>query len=179
MRGLLIGSNGSCSQLFGILFPALMNLASLLSEHRVLSEMAAETHREALAEMIDHLLKIGVLGTKSRDIILDALYAREERVSTGIGHGVAIPHCYCSELEKPVALLGRSRNGVNFDACDNAPVHFIILLIVPENQPNAHLQTLALIARLFARYEVRRMMSEAETAEGLIRVLEDYEEEDQ
>jgi PTS system nitrogen regulatory IIA component len=82
-----------------------MKLASLLSEHRVLPEMIAETHREALAEMIDHLLEAGALGVESRDTILDALYAREERVSTGIGHGVAIPHCYCSELEKPVALL--------------------------------------------------------------------------
>ena len=167
-------SSGACCPL-----PAVMKLASLLSAHRVLPEIIAETHREALAEMIDHLLEAGALGVESREPILNALYAREERVSTGIGHGVAIPHCYCSELEKPVALLGRSRGGVDFDACDNAPVYFVILLIVPENQPNAHLQTLALIARLFTRYEVRKMMSEAETAEGLIQVLEDYEEEDQ
>jgi mannitol/fructose-specific phosphotransferase system IIA component (Ntr-type) len=78
-------------------------------------------------------------------------------------------------LNDPVALFGRSRSGIDFNACDNAVVHFVILLVVPENQPNSHLQTLAVIARLFSQHAVREKMTEASTAGDLLRALEQCE----
>ena len=154
-----------------------MKLVSLLSERRVLPAMISETHWDALSELVDHLISTGHIESGRRADILEALHAREEQVSTGIGHGVAIPHCYCGRVEELVAVLGRSRGGIEFEACDNAPVHFVILIIVPKSQPHAHLQTLASIARLFSRCEVRERMAEAVTATDLIRALEKSEEE--
>jgi len=152
-----------------------MNIVSLLSERRVIPEMSADTRDEALDEMVSHLVAAGDLSEPSHGAVVEALAAREERVSTGIGHGVAIPHCYSDSLNDPVALFGRSRRGIDFNACDNAVVHFVILLVVPENQPNSHLQTLAVIARLFSQHAVREKMTEASTASDLLRSLEQCE----
>ena len=109
-----------------------MNIVSLLSERRVIPEMSAGTRDEVLDEMVSHLVAAGDLSESSHGAVVEALAAREERVSTGIGHGVAIPHCYSDSLNDPVALFGRSRSGIDFNACDNAVVHFVILLVVPE-----------------------------------------------
>lgn len=155
----------------GASYPIPMKLVSLLSERRVLPEMTSETHWDALAEMVDHLISTGHVEPDRRDDVLQALHEREEQVSTGIGHGVAIPHCYCDRIEEPVAVLGRSKKGIEFESCDNAPVHFVILLIVPRDQPHVHLQTLASIARLFSQHEVREKMTEAEGAVDLMRAL--------
>ena len=107
-----------------------MKLVSLLSERRVLPEMTSDTPWDALGELVDHLISIGHVESERREDVLKALHAREEQVSTGIGHGVAIPHAYCDRIDKPVAVLGRSTQGIDFEACDNAPVHFVILLLV-------------------------------------------------
>jgi len=154
---------------------AFMNIVSLLSERRVLPEMGAGTLDEVLAEMVGHLVATGDLAELSHAPVLEALAAREERVSTGIGYGVAIPHCYSESLSAPVALFGRSRNGIEFNACDNALVHFVVLLVVPENQPNSHLQTLSAIARLFSQHAVREKMTMATTGIDLLRGLEKCE----
>ncbi len=154
-----------------------MKLVSLLSERCILPELSSETPWEALGELVDHLVSVGHVEEERREDIVEALHAREEQVSTGIGHGVAIPHCYCHRVEEPVAILGRSRAGIDFEACDNAPVHFVILLIVPKNQPHLHLQTLASIASLFSQCEVRRKMTEAEGPGELLEVLASCEEQ--
>ena len=154
-----------------------MNIVSLLSERRVLPDMSAGTLAEALEEMVDHLVGTGDLPMLSQTPVTKALAAREARVSTGIGHGVAIPHCYYASLDDPLAVFGKSRKGIDFEACDNAPVHFIFLLVVPENQPNAHLQTLATIARLFSQHIVRETMAEAMDGCELLGALEKYEKE--
>ncbi len=133
--------------------------------------MTSETSWDALGELVDLLVTSGHLEATRREDILKALHAREEQVSTGIGHGVAIPHAYCDRLEEPVAVLGRSLEGIEFEACDNAPVHFVVLLLVPQDQPHLHLQTLASIAKLFSQGEVRKKLKEAEGSAGLMRTL--------
>ena len=149
-----------------------MNIVSLLSERRVLPDLGAGTRDEVLEEMIEHLVATGGLSEPSQDAVVEALIAREERISTGIGYGVAIPHCYSDSLNDPVAVFGRSRSGVDFNACDSAVVHFVILLVVPENKPNSHLQTLAVIARLFSQHAVREKLTEGSTPGALLTALE-------
>lgn len=152
-----------------------MKLASLLSPRRILPEMKAATQWEALGELLDHLVEIGQVAQNECEGVLEALHAREEQVSTGIGHGVAIPHAYCDHLAEVEAVFGRSDEGVDFEACDNAPVRFIIMLLVPKNKSHAHLQTLAAIAGLFSRCEVRERLTGAGTGEELYAILDDCE----
>lgn len=134
-------------------------------------EIQAATQWEALAELVDHLIGTGQLAAEKREAVLGALHAREEQVSTGIGYGVAIPHAYCGELERPLAVVGRSREGLDFESPDNAPVHVVVLLLVPQSQAQAHLQTLASIAELFSQCELRRRIREAGSAKEILAAL--------
>ena len=152
-----------------------MKLSSLLSARRILPEMKAATQWDALGELLDHMVLTGDVAEERREGVLEALHAREEQVSTGIGHGVAIPHAYCDQIEETVAVFGRSAEGIDFEACDNAPVRFLIMLLVPKDKAQAHLQTLAAVAGLFSRCEVRERVGEARTSEELYAVLEECE----
>ena len=108
---------------------------------------------------------------EARGEVLDALRAREDQVSTGIGSGVAIPHTLSDRIGEVAAVFGRSRGGIDFEALDNAPVHFVILFIVPRSQYRLHLQTLAAIAKTFANREIRQRLAQAETREEVLAIL--------
>jgi hypothetical protein len=81
---------------------------------------------------MDLLVARGQIKPEDRDGILASLKQREETMSTGIGFGIAIPHCSSDRLDKVVAAFGRSSTGIEFDALDNAPVKFVVLFIVPK-----------------------------------------------
>lgn len=153
----------------------LMKLVSLLSASRIVPEMKAATQWDAMDELVGHLVTSGHLPGEKTEGVLAALHEREEQVSTGIGHGVAIPHAYCDELQEAVAVFGRSGEGLEFESCDNAPVHYLILMLVPRDQAQTHLQTLAAIAGLFSKGEVRERLREVGTGEEIYKVLLDYE----
>lgn len=149
-----------------------MKLAKLLSADQILLDMKAAGHWPAITELVDHLVDVGCLPVSLKEEILASLKAREEQVSTGIGCGVAIPHAFSDSLDDVVAIFGRSRAGIDFEALDNAPVHFIILFIVPRKDYHLHLRTLAAIAKMFTNCEIRRQLGEAETRDEILAILD-------
>lgn len=149
-----------------------MKLANLLGADQIILDMKAVDHWPAIEELVDHLVQISLLPEAQREGSLEALKAREEQVSTGIGSGVAIPHAFSDELEEVVAIFGRSKAGIDFEAIDNAPVHYIILFIVPRKDYHLHLRTLAAIAKMFTNCEIRRQLSTAETRDEILTILD-------
>lgn len=149
-----------------------MKLAKLLSADQIILDMKAVEHWPAIVELVDHLVAIGKLPEASRAEVLDALKAREDQVSTGIGSGVAIPHTFSDDLQEVVAIFGRSKEGIDFEAIDNAPAHFIILFIVPRKDYHLHLRTLAAIAKMFTNCEIRRQLGAAENRNEILAVLD-------
>jgi PTS system nitrogen regulatory IIA component len=103
---------------------------------------------------------------------LKALEEREALISTGIGSGVAIPHTFSDAIDKVVAIFGRSKEGINFQALDDAPVHLIILFIVPSKDYQLHLRTLAAIAKMLTNCEVRRRLAAAATRDEILEILD-------
>ena len=85
-----------------------------------------------------------------RSAILANLIAREETASTGIGHGVAVPHAYTTGLDDMVLAVFRIPEGLDFDAIDGQPVHLAFILAGPRSSKQLHLKLLARIARLFS-----------------------------
>ena len=148
-----------------------MKLANLLSADQIILDMKAVDHWPAIVELVDHLVEIHRLPENLRETVLQALKAREDQVSTGIGSGVAIPHTFSDELEEVAAVFGRSKAGIDFEAIDNAPVHFVILFIVPRKDYHLHLRTLAAIAKMFTNCEVRRQLSSVETRDEILAIL--------
>lgn len=148
-----------------------MKLASLLTNDQVILEMKADEHWSAIVELVDHLDRHQFLEGEDKDDVLSALQTREDQISTGIGSGVAIPHAFSDKLDRVVAVFGRSANGIDFEALDNAPVNFVLLFVVPKKDYHMHLQTLAAIAKLFNNCEVRKQLAAAETREQVIEIL--------
>jgi mannitol/fructose-specific phosphotransferase system IIA component (Ntr-type) len=149
-----------------------MKLATLLSADQIILDMKALEHWPAIVELVDHLVAIARLPAALKDEVLAALKTREEQVSTGIGSGVAIPHAFSDDLEQVTAVFGRSKAGIDFESIDNAPVHYVILFIVPRKDYHLHLRTLAAIAKMFTNCEVRRQLGKAETRDEILDILD-------
>jgi mannitol/fructose-specific phosphotransferase system IIA component (Ntr-type) len=144
----------------------------LLSADQIILDMKSVEHWPAIVELVEHLVAVGKLPATFKDEVLAALKTREDQVSTGIGSGVAIPHAFSDELGEVTAIFGRSKTGIDFEAIDNAPVHFIILFIVPRKDYHLHLRTLAAIAKMFTNCEVRRQFGEAQTRDEILAILD-------
>ncbi|MDP3850307.1 MAG: PTS sugar transporter subunit IIA [Luteolibacter sp.] len=149
-----------------------MKLAKLLSADQIILDMKAVEHWPAIMELVDHLFECKRLPEVLKEQVLEALKAREDQVSTGIGSGVAIPHAFSDDIGEVAAVFGRSKAGIDFEAIDNAPVHFIILFIVPRKDYHLHLRTLAAIAKMFTNCEVRRQFGAAETRDEILAILD-------
>jgi mannitol/fructose-specific phosphotransferase system IIA component (Ntr-type) len=150
-----------------------MSLANLLSAEQIVPEMNATERWPAIVELIDLLVNLGKGTPADRDSILASLKPREETMSTGIGFGIAIPHCSSDRLDEVVAAFGRSSGGIEFDALDNAPVKFVVLFIVPKNQFQTHLRTLASIAKFLNDRSVRESLAEANSADEILSIFRD------
>ncbi len=148
-----------------------MSLAELLSADQIIPEMMATERWDAIVELMDLLVARAKIRPEDRDGILASLKQREETMSTGIGFGIAIPHCSSDRLENVVAAFGRSNKGIEFDALDNAPVKFVVLFVVPKNQFQTHLRTLASIAKFLNDRAVRDQLASAQSAEQILAIF--------
>ena len=132
------------------------------------------TGKEAiLGELVDILVKKGAV--KSKPSLVASLIEREALGSTGIGHGVAIPHGRSAELETTVMAMGRSKQDVNFDAIDGQPTRLFFLLVAPENGTTQYLHVLAKVARLMKDEGSRRKLLESETPEQVLELIQQAE----
>ena len=150
-----------------------MSLANILSAEQIIPEMQATQRWDAIVELVDLLVAQGKVQRDARESILASLKQREETMSTGIGFGIAIPHCSSDRINDVVAAFGRSSKGIEFDALDNAPVKFVVLFVVPKNQFQTHLRTLASIAKFLNDRSVREELANATDAESILRVFRD------
>lgn len=150
-----------------------MALGTLISTEQIIPEMTATERWPAIVELVDLLVSQGKIKPEDRDGILASLKQREETMSTGIGFGIAIPHCSSDRLAEVVAAFGRSTGGIEFDALDNAPVKFVVLFIVPKNQFQTHLRTLASIAKFLNDRSVRDALAQARSGEEISAIFRD------
>ena len=113
----------------------------------VVLEIEGETKAEILAFMVDHAVSQKLLPKARRELVLELLLEREERGSTGLGKGVAVPHARIKGLKKGLAVVGRASGGIDFRAVDGEPVYALVMLVSPESQADAHLATLRWISQ--------------------------------
>ena len=149
-----------------------MTLGNLLTIHQIIPEMKTTERWSAIVELVDLLVAQSQVKPEDRDTVLAALRQREETMSTGIGFGIAIPHASSDRVEKVVAAFGRSATGIEFDSLDNAPVKFIVLFVVPKDQFQTHLRTLAAIAKFLNDRGTRDRLGAAATAEEILAIFQ-------
>ncbi|WP_432697953.1 PTS sugar transporter subunit IIA [Marinobacterium sp. YM272] len=142
-----------------------MNLTELLNESRTLCHADVVSKKRALELASDTLA--GQSGNPPSEEIFAGLLNRERLGSTGIGDGVAIPHCRLPACESAVALVMTLATPIDFDAIDNQPVDLLCFLLVPEDGAEEHLQTLAGLAELFSQRDAREKLRGCETSAEL------------
>jgi PTS system nitrogen regulatory IIA component len=146
-----------------------MKIADFLREPLVVANLAAKTKPDVLVELAGHLSR-GQNGL-DRGQILDVLVARERLASTGIGEGVAIPHGKLPGADGLIACLGRSREGIEFEAMDGQPAYLFFALLAPASSTGNHLKALARISRLFKDAEFRQRLLNADGGQDIFRLV--------
>jgi fructose-specific phosphotransferase system IIA component len=148
-----------------------MNLMDLISPHCIKVPLTAMNKKEMIAELVDLLVSVKQL--PHREVILDALIEREEVGSTGIGHGVALPHAKCAEVKEIFVACGISQEGIDFDALDRNPVHIFFLILAPRTAPGQHLKVMATLTRLLSKSEAREKLMQSQKPDDVYQVLSD------
>ena len=139
-------------------------LAAILPVEQVLVGVEATSKKRAFEEA--GLLFESLHGL-SRALVTDSLFARERLGSTGLGHGVAIPHGRIKGLKSPMAAVFQLAQAIGFDAPDEQAVKLLIFLLVPEAATQKHLEILSEIAELLSNAITRENMISSATASGL------------
>ena len=147
-------------------------LASILPSTQVLVGVDATSKKRAFEEA--GLLFEGLHGL-SHALITDSLFARERLGSTGLGHGVAIPHGRIKGLKAPMAAVFQLARAIGFDAPDEQPVSLLIFLLVPEAATQQHLEVLSEIAELLSNSTLRESLKSTTDAAGLHALIANWQ----
>jgi mannitol/fructose-specific phosphotransferase system IIA component (Ntr-type) len=142
-----------------------MNKSIPVCPEHVLLGSKAQSKRALLTEMA------GMLPSMDPDLVLEVIMVREKLGSTGMGHGVAIPHGRMRGLAEPVIVVAIHEAGVDFDAIDDALVHIVVMLLVPDDNNQVHLELLATLARLLQQADIRKALRDAPDAEAVASIF--------
>ena len=146
-----------------------MNLKTVLSKDTISLHLKGTTKEEIINEMLDIL--IAVKKIEDRDAAFTAIMDRERKMSTGMKHGIAIPHGKTSSVKDLVACIGVSDNPVDFDSLDHQPCQIFIMTLSPVEKTGPHLQFLAEISLLFKNSDKRKDILNATTPEEVLKIL--------
>lgn len=150
-----------------------MLLTDLLSPERIKIPLTAVSKEELLRELVD--VVTGSDRKEDQDDVLRAVREREAVLSTGIGHGVAIPHGKSSAIGELRMAAGRVVEPIEFDALDGEPVSLVFLLVGPESAAGPHIKALSRISRIVRRDDVRARLIAAKSAQEFLQALEEAE----
>lgn len=138
-----------------------MQLNSILTSARTLCRASATSKKRALENLAQFISED--LKTVSADDLFGSLLARERLGSTGLGDGIAIPHCRVKAVDRPLGALVSLDQPIDFESIDDSPVDLIFVLVVPEEATDEHLNILAGLAERFSDPEFCRALRAATT----------------
>jgi len=150
-------------------------LQGLVDARLVFPDLKATNLEELLAEMSERVAAAGLV--RDPEDLARRLLEREKLGCTGLGDGIAIPHCKLKEVEDVVLAIGVSARGVDFHASDGIPVSLILLALSPADAPALHLQALARISRVLRIPGIADSLRRAASAEEIAETLREAETE--
>ena len=146
----------------------MITIEDLLDRRAITPKLVAHSKHQALSLLAETAARRFGLDAGE---VLDALIAREQLGSTGVGAGVAVPHARLAGLDRMRAVFLRLETPVDFDAVDGAPVDLIFALLAPADAGSEHLRTLARVARLLRQKELRQQLRQARTTDAIHALL--------
>jgi PTS system nitrogen regulatory IIA component len=146
-----------------------MNLKTILTKNTINLHLKGSTKEEIINELLDVLVSANKI--QDRVAAYQAVMDREQKMSTGMKHGIAIPHGKSATIHDLVACIGISDNPVDFDSLDHEPCRIFIMTLSPLEKTGPHLQFLAEISLLFKSSEKRAEILNSSSADDVLRVL--------
>ena len=150
-----------------------MRLTDVLKVELTNIAMKGTTRDDCIQELIDRLIETKRIAKGKK--IFDAVLEREKIMTTGVGNGIAIPHCKHPDSPDFAVCLGVQSKGVDFQSIDKNPVKIIFLLVGPENNPGLHIKLLSRISRLMSNEELRQQLLSCETDHEAYNLIHDEE----
>ena len=151
-----------------------MLLTQYIAEKCIVTDLEANTKADVLKELTNLLFEQKKM--KGVEPALDQIMAREATESTGIGHGIAVPHARVSGLKSLICAVGRVKGGLEFMAVDKNPVHLIFLICYPPTQQTTYLNFIATVSKLLRQDDHMQALLDAESNEQMFGVLEKLSE---
>lgn len=150
-----------------------MRIIDLLSPESIELGGQASGKRDALNQMVDLMTKSGKI--RDAKVYREGVYKREEESTTGIGDGIAIPHCKSAAVEKPGLAAMVLPDGVAFDSLDGEPVHLIFLIAAPDTEDNVHLDVLSKLSVLLMDENFTKQLLQAKTVDEFLSIVDEAE----
>ena len=154
-----------------------MKFADFICFKATVAQLKASSRDEAIKELVLSLEKAGKLDKGASKDIAKAIIKRENEASTGMGKGVAIPHVKYKSVKNVIGAVGLSSAGIDFLALDKQPVHSIILLISPEDDPDKHLITMEYIFKNLQHEMFRKFLRQCSGPEEVKDLLIEADED--
>ncbi len=151
-----------------------MKILDFLHKETILTDLQSTDKKGVLDELA---LPVSEMSKTDHREIVRVLIERERLGSTGIGHGIAIPHGKLQGLESLVLGFGLSRQGVTFDSIDGKPSDIFFLLLSPDNSTGLHLKLLARISKLLREEAFKEKLRSAREAEDVVRIITEVDED--
>jgi len=151
-----------------------MNLVEILDRTCIKAPLVAHEKQAVINELVDVLAQ--AKRVQNPDLLKEAVWMREQTRTTGIGHGLAIPHGKCAGMESLAMAIGKPAEPLDFEAIDGRPVHLIVLLASPPDRTSDHIQALARVSRLMTMEDFRERIYAAENADEIWELIQEKEE---
>lgn len=151
-----------------------MNLFTLLDEQTVIPDLEVKNKEQVINALIDTLST--KIDTDSLKLVRESVFERESVMSTGVGKGLAIPHCKTNGVNKNLAAFARLSTPLDYDSIDEEPVGLVFLLISPEERNSLHIKLLSRISRLMNSDSFRSKILACETKEMILAEFKEEEE---
>jgi len=150
-----------------------MKINDLLSLETIDLNVTSNSKEDILNKAIDLMFKSGVI--KDKKTYADGIFAREKQSSTGVGEGIAIPHCKSNTVTNPHLVAMRIPNGVEFESLDGEPVKLLFMIAAPDSKDNVHLDVLATLSQLLMDPDFSNALINAKDKEEFLAIIDKAE----
>ena len=152
-----------------------MKITDLLSVNTIDLKAEAKDKTDVIKKAVKLISKSGAI--KDIDAYQKGVFAREKESTTGVGEGIAIPHCKNKAVAKPALAAMVIKDGVDYQALDNEPVKLLFLIAAPNVDSNVHLEVLARLSNLLMHEEFKNKLLKAKNKQEFLKIIDEAESE--
>ena len=151
-----------------------MLISEIFKPDNIKMSLESEDKEELFEEIVSFLCEREDM--ENREEVLESLWDRERKMTTGIAPNIAIPHTKLGSVDRIHGILAISREGIDYDSLDGNPVHLVLLLLGKSDAPEEHLQVLKKLAMLLGNPEFYQRIMGSKTPEEITETIVEFEE---